>query len=341
MVNRLAALLFLLATAALLACVTAPPTAVRATPAAPIRIIGTGQSLSLQVLGIAEQVELLTGIDAIHIKFGIGGMAYGMIGPGSEPYQESVAWGGDVVDVIHGERDSNIGTTRAQYVDYLNDWQASYANDLGFDVPMITDQVSSRGNSDNLTLVSQIALAQWDAARGNPNIYLVGPKYQYTYDETGLHLIDPHNIWSGEQHGKVIAAVLSGVDWQPLSPESAEVSGNTVTIYFHVPVPPLVIDTTTLPERPFYGFEYEDVRGSVITAVDVGSDRVKLTLNQPTPGGIVRYAFTGTEELHSRWGNIKDSDQTASVNGNDLANWLIHFEIEAGRRFYLPLAIMQ
>ena len=301
-----------------------------------IKIIGMGQSLSLQVSGIAQQYTLLTEQPAVHVRYGIGGMPYSELAPGTVAYEASVASGGDVVDIIHGERDSGIGTTRAQYVQYLNEWQAAYAADLGFDVPIITDQMSSNGNTWHPELVSQIALAQWDAARLNPHIYLVGPKYQYPYDDTLLHLTPAGNQWNGEQHGKVIAAVLAGVDWRPLEPERVEVEGNHVTIYFYVPVPPLRIDTTTLPERPFYGFEWEDDIGSAIVSVVVGSDRVKLVLDQPTTGGTVRYAYTGTATNASRWGNIKDSDSTPSLTGKDLSNWLVHFEITSST-IYLPI----
>src|SRR5690606_25629510 len=66
------------------------------------------------------------------------------------------------------------------------------------------------------------------------------------------------------------------------------------------------------------------------------NDRVKLILNQPTTEGTVRYAYTGTETNVSRWGNIKDSDNTQSLTGKDLSNWLVHFEITTSI-IYLPI----
>lgn len=305
-----------------------------------IRILGMGQSLSLQVSGIAEEVQYLTGQAAVHRKFGVGASPYIALQPGSEAYLASIEWQGvNIVDIIHGEGDSFRGTTSAQYVGYLNEWQATYSADYGFDMPLVTDQMSSLGNYWQPETVSQIALAQFEAARLNPSIYLVGPKYQYPYDETELHLTPSGNRWSGEQHGKVVAAVLSGAGWRPLEPEWATANGDTIFIYFHVPVPPLQIDTTTLPERPFYGFEWQDSTGAEIVGITVGNAWVRLQLSHPVTSGIVRYAYTGTTENCSRWGNIKDSDQTSSLTGNDLSNWLVHFEIGTLNRTWLPLVI--
>lgn len=302
-----------------------------------IRILGMGQSLSLQVMGIADEVNLLTGQTAVHRKFGVGSSPYEVLQPGSEAYNVSILWSGvDVVDIIHGEGDSSHGISRELYASYLENWQAAYSEDFGFSMPIVTDQMSSLGNTWQPKIVSQIALAQWDASRVNPHIYLVGPKYQYTYDETEVHVIDEHRFWMGEMHGKAIAAVLSGADWRPLEPARAAVNGNVVTVDFYVPAPPLQIDTTTLPERPYYGFEWEDATGATLTAVEVGETWVRLILDKPVTSGMVRYAYTGTAELGSRWGNIKDSDSTPSAKGFDLSNWLIHFEIEANTVYYLP-----
>lgn len=304
-----------------------------------IKIIGMGQSLSLQVVGIADQYTFLTGQNAVHIKYGIGGMPYSELRPGTEAYLASIANGGDIVDIIHGERDANLGTTKAEYISYLNEWQSAYAADLGFNVPIVIDQMSSRGNADNLALLSPVTLAQLEAARNNPYIFLVSPKYQYQYDTTGLHLIDDHNIWNGEQHGKVIAEILAGNGWQPLEPIKAVLEGRFITIYFHVPKPPLRVDTITLPEKENYGFEWVDNNSTTntIQGLTINNQTIIIELAENTSGGIIRYAFTGTEEFHSRWGNIKDSDNTPSLHGFDLSNWLVHFELGVNNNFFLPV----
>ena len=306
--------------------------------ASQIKIIGMGQSLSLQVIGIADQYKWLTGQDAVHLKYGIGGMPYSELKPGTDPYLASIANGGDVVDIIHGERDANLGTTKAEYISYLNEWQSAYAADLGFNVTIVIDQMSSRGNADNLALLSPVTLAQWQAAQNNPSIYLVGPKYQYQYDKTGLHLIDNHNIWNGEQHGKVIASVLSGENWQPLEPIKTTLEGRFITIYFHVPKPPLRVDTTTLPEKENLGFEWDSEDNNTIQGLTINEETIVIELSEaPVNGGWLRYAYTGTADLHSRWGNIKDSDNTISLHGFDLSNWLVHFEIFVSNNLHIPV----
>jgi hypothetical protein len=58
-----------------------------------IKIIGMGQSLSLQVSGIAQQYTMLTSQPAIHIRYGVGGMPYSELAPGTAAYEASVAEG--------------------------------------------------------------------------------------------------------------------------------------------------------------------------------------------------------------------------------------------------------
>src|SRR5947209_4361625 len=92
-----------------------------------------------------------------------------------------------------------------------------------------------------------IAIEQYQAALNYPeDIYLTGPKYQYTY-HNGVHMIAASYRAMGALDGKVMKAVLvdGQADWLPLSPIAVTTTGTTITARFHVPVPPLVVDTTT------------------------------------------------------------------------------------------------
>ena len=80
---------------------------------------------------------------------------------------------------------------------------------------------------------------------------------------------------------------MLGHDWQPLQPTSASVSGNVITVKFHVPVPPLAWDTvlpaphgTMIPDwAAGKGFELRaaGVRQSIASVEIVGDDTVKIT----------------------------------------------------------------
>ena len=81
-------------------------------------------------------------------------------------------------------------------------------------------------------------------------IVCTGPKYQYSYmtDSAHVHLTPQEYERLGEKTAQVyFERVVLGHDWQPLQPTSAEVSGNNVTVHFHVPVPPLDWDDRLPP----------------------------------------------------------------------------------------------
>lgn len=110
--------------------------------------------------------------------------------------------------------------------------------------------------------------AQLDASIEHADIYMVGPHYMTpsainsTYmvgaDQVygdPVHLASDAQRWYGEMVAKVMRKVLwEGVEWEPVRPLSAtKIDINHVDILFHVPVPPLVIDTDFLPRNYGYG----------------------------------------------------------------------------------------
>src|SRR5207253_2376218 len=104
-----------------------------------------------------------------------------------------------------------------------------------------------------------------------------------------------------------------------------------IAVKFHVPAPPLVLDTERVSNPGNYGFELAD--GTAITSVAVSApDTVTITLSSPPSSGAhLRYAFTGTpgkpggSESGPR-GNLRDSDATPSRYGRSLYNWSVHFD---------------
>jgi hypothetical protein len=116
-------------------------------------------------------------------------------------------------------------------------------------------------------------------------------------------------------------AVL-GQNWQPLQPINVSSSGQTVTVQFHVPVPPLNWDTTfDAPAITEWangnGFElFTSTSNITITSVAISGDSVVITAGEalPTSGLNVGYAITNQGKQlsnHSkavRWGELRDSD---------------------------------
>ncbi|MBS7544303.1 hypothetical protein [Ancylobacter oerskovii] len=172
---------------------------------------------------------------------------------------------------------------------------------------------------------------------------LLGPDYPYPYsikDGRTLHIDGPGNARIGATHALRIVTLKKS---DPVLINSAERSGTTVRIYY-APLlfPPIVVDTTLVPERDFRGFQY--ICGNImidITSISIindGSDGqepiIDLTLAEKPSSQEewLLYAING----HSRTrrletiprGNIRDSAgdyQPRSVyDYQPLHNWAVH-----------------
>lgn len=179
-------------------------------------------------------------------------------------------------------------------IDLKNDWNV--------DILAITNQTNRIPLFSYQTLDAISGQAQLVASDMDPEIYVVSPTY-YMFSAINsvnplhgnwgnfLHLTGDSERWLGAQFAKVIKRVLVDKQtWQPLRPSTAWASADRKTIYvqYHVPVPPIVIDTSFLPAAPGAGLFIPG--GAVITSASVNSaDTIALTLASPLPAGV---AFT-------------------------------------------------
>src|SRR4029077_18012738 len=78
-----------------------------------------------------------------------------------------------------------------------------------------------------------------------------------------------------EKYGQIyFERVVLGHDWQPLAPTTVErTDAQTITVHFHVPVPPLVWETTFTPPHQLSpewqagnGFELRTAAGRIAIA---------------------------------------------------------------------------
>jgi hypothetical protein len=232
----------------------------------------------------------------------------------------------------------------AGYAADLLTWQADYERDVrtltgqGEPVPMLYTQVSSWTFYHDET--SPIPGAQFQAALARPDrLLLVGPKYFLPYAPDGIHLNNLGYLLLGAYHAKVYRrAVLEGRPWSPLRPVSVSRSGATLRVRFHVPVPPLVLDTHLVSDPGHYGFAFSDDSGDApeITGVRLaGPAEVEITLAGVPTGGDrrLRYAMTGRPGAPAGpgsgpRGNLRDSDEARAPSGYALYNWCVHFEVE-------------
>lgn len=184
---------------------------------------------------------------------------------------------------------------------------------------------SSYGNRTN----SYIAYAQYGLTSQDSRIKLVCPTYIFETIADGVHLTTDGYKYLGEYFGKVLAMENWGSDWLPLRPTNIQASGSSVTITWHVPVPPLVWDTNRVAHIDNYGFSLLD--GTITSTPQiVGSNQV--TFNYSGSPIRVRYGWNAVAGLPDgpttgQRGNLRDSDATEaySLPGTNLFNWAVIF----------------
>jgi hypothetical protein len=266
------------------------------------------------------------------------------------------------VFAIHGEADQSAYAEGApefplagtdgvpskikDYSDALLEWQEDYESS----VKAITGQVQpvplfiSGLSGWTTTRTSQVAQWQLDAhVRAPGKVVYVTPAYALSVDSDCVHYSSAGERRLGEYLAKAYArVVLGGAAWEPVRPKNIARVGNVVTVTYHVPVPPLTLDTVHVTNPGSSGFDFVD-NGALATIASVavtGPDTVTITLGA-APSGVnmrLRYAQNqdtvsptrcigpGTVYSGGARGNVRDSDATPSRYGYDLWNWGVNFD---------------
>ncbi len=252
-------------------------------------------------------------------------------------------YGVGAITVVHGECDAgNTG-----YEDNLVELWTDYNADLRA-ITGQTESISlllSQQNSTNDRSAS--TLAHWQVGVDHPADFVcVGPTYQYESSD-GTHLVTEGYRQLGEKFGQVyFERVVLGRDWQPLQPTSVERKGRVITVHFHVPVMPLVWDTTLqLPHQnqstqwaSGKGFEVRAGSTKVpITTVEIVCDTVQITVETDLPDSGVTVSYALYSEFNPRstpvmgtrrWGLLRDSDPfVGSITQKAQPNYCLAFEM--------------
>lgn len=254
-------------------------------------------------------------------------------------------YGLGAITLIHGEADASNANYAGDIFQLFSDYNADLPALTGqtTSIPMLVSQQNSSPTNAGSASIS--AAQQWQVGVDHPrDVICVGPKYQYDYsgDASRLHISALEYDKLGEKIGQVyFERVVMGHDWQPVQPISGTVSGNAVTLQFHVPVPPLVWDDS-LPPPHAAGTPWANGRGFEVKAAGqaqtidavaiLAPDTVQITCHNDLSGLTVTvgYAMTtdGTTIGKStfRWGHLKDSDPfVGSVTGAAQPNWAVAF----------------
>jgi hypothetical protein len=133
-------------------------------------------------------------------------------------------------------------------------------------IPLITYQVCSFNTGVEESRPS--SLAQLAASRRSPLIHCAGPIYHLPYDD--YHHLSAEGL---RELGAMLAlaekrVVFDRKPWEPLEFRQYALVGTTILdLFFNAPE--IVIDTTTVPAQPYYGFYPYDAGGMIIAEADV------------------------------------------------------------------------
>lgn len=182
-----------------------------------------------------------------------------------------------------------------------------------------------------------VTLAQWDAYHEDDNIFMVTPTFPFPRTDFA-HLTATGYRWMGYYFGRAhYQTSVLNQPWRPLEPEYISGQGNKVDIQFHVPEPPLVWDTSQVPETTDLGFAVEDDGGQkTISDIEtIGAYIVRLTLSETldtNPRVRCGMDYCSTDLGAGDGGgthNLRDSSADVMALGQDvyhMYNWAVHFD---------------
>jgi hypothetical protein len=235
------------------------------------------------------------------------------------------------------------------YSDGLVEWQRDYESSAkaitgqAESVPLFISAISGW----TTTRTSQVAQWQLDAhIRAPGKVVYVTPAYPFSVMNDCLHFDSNGQRRIGEYFAKAYAQVVfAAKPWEPVRPKTITRAGNVVTVTYHVPVPPLTIDTVHVTNPGSYGFDFLD-NGAIVAIANVAvsaPDTVTITLGAVPSGVNMRLRYAQNQDVNPATrcigpgtvygggarGNLRDSDATPSKYGYDLWNWGANFDFVA------------
>ena len=245
------------------------------------------------------------------------------------------------------ERNDGQGVV-GNYAEALMEWQRDYESDVraitgqSEAIPLFVSQFGSWTDVE----VSRIPVRQMEAHVKAPGkVIVVTPNYPFVHYQDCLHYTNHSQRRLGAYFAKAYQkTVIEGVPFEPLRPLGVTREGNVLTVKYHVPVPPLAIDTTRVVDPGNFGFTYVDSAGSTsIAKVELaGADSVRVILSKEPTGTDrkLRYALNAAVPhvcpgpTEGARGNLRDSDATPGYHQDadgkpyELYNWAVHSEID-------------
>ncbi|MDV7568868.1 hypothetical protein WBV29_08670 [Acinetobacter baumannii] len=258
---------------------------------------------------------------------------------------QGLTYGMPLMGWVQGEEDNKpgVGTTIQQYKDGLQNLIGLVDAHLKTLDPnlsldgVITTQLCSFKSSGRTEPYIELAIYQAAVTAGS-NVYLACPLYIFDYAD-GYHINGVSSKLMGAYIGLVHKRVLvDGEDWKPVHPISHVKQGRILEVKFHVPVQPLIFDTSHIALNTNYGFSLVDSSNNAIAINSVEitqGDTVKFVTASTIPAGArLRYAWSPSAAPNRTTGprgNLRDSQGEELIFDPEglnkpLHNWCPIFE---------------
>ncbi|MDF3928505.1 hypothetical protein [Pseudomonas putida] len=298
---------------------------------------------------------LPSGAGVLASNHGRGGFTLDQLAKGTLPYTNSMtavtaakaectskgySYRVPFVDWIHGEADYALGP--GAYLAKLLQLQSDYEADIkavsaqSGAIPLLLDQVSNWTRA-GFQSQSNVAQDQLQAALTYPEKFVcAGPKYWLQTLEDGVHLTFASSMRLGCMHARAAQAIINGQSWLPTHCISAVRSGQKVTLRFHTPFGPLVVDKTNVTDPGNLGIRWIDSTSSatVASVALLGGNVVELTLSALPTGtsqqvGIGDLGTVGEPAGPTTGARtcLRDSSPDLDGYGQPLFNWACHQRI--------------
>ena len=178
---------------------------------------------------------------------------------------------------------------------------------------------------------------QMELVREDSLIWAMGPTYPYDFMREALHIDAVGQKRIGDLAAKsALEIIRNDPRFVGLVPLKTQVEGNTVSIIFNVPAPPLCFDTVQVMKADHYGFNIiRQDNTDIVSDVILQGDTVVITCQESPMGCRIRYGVNGEfhkgGRLHGSRGNLRDSQgkkRKVRINGKTYPqdNWCYIFD---------------
>ena len=178
---------------------------------------------------------------------------------------------------------------------------------------------------------------QMELVREDSLIWAMGPTYPYDFIREALHIDAVGQKRIGDLAAKsALGIIRNDPRFIGLVPLKTQVEGNTVSIIFNVPTPPLCFDTIQVMKADHYGFNIiRQDNTDIVSDVILQGDTVVITCQESPISCKIRYGVNGEfhkgGRLHGSRGNLRDSQgniRKVRINGKTYPqdNWCYIFD---------------